>query len=112
MINRTFPAVADLEFGRDTIEIYHLLGDPALRVVKADDSTGPGGSGGTPGTGGTGGAGGNFGSGGSGLTNDGLTTAGCAVGWSGYDSPGTLLLLIGALALLLRKRKAKRRSRR
>ena len=106
MINRTFPAVADLEFGRDMIEIYHLLGDPALRVVKADDSTGPGGSGGTPGTGG------NFGSGGSGLTNDGLTTAGCTVGWSGHDSPGTLLLLIGALALLLRKRNAKRRSRR
>jgi Ca2+-binding RTX toxin-like protein len=100
MINRTFPVIADLEFGRDTIEIYHLLGDPALRVVKADDSTGPGGSGGAPGTGGAG------------SPNDGLTTAGCTVGWSGHDAPVTLFLVIGALALLLRKRNAKRRSRR
>ncbi len=100
MINRTFPVVANLEFGRDTIEIYHLLGDPAWRGVKADDSTGPGGSGGAPGTGG---AGGSFGSGGPGLPNDGLTTAGCSVGSSGHDSSRTLFLLIGALALVWRR---------
>jgi MYXO-CTERM domain-containing protein len=109
MINRTFPVIADLEFGRDTIEIYHLLGDPALRVAKADESAGTGGQSGTPGTGGASGSPGN---GGPGLPSDGLTTAGCSVGSSRHDAPVLWFMLIGAVALLLRKRNAKRRSRR
>jgi hypothetical protein len=106
MINRTFPVVADLELGRDMIEIYHLFGDPALRVLKAEDLPGTGGSAGAGGTGGT------SGSGGSSPANGGLALAGCTVGWFGHDAPGAWFLLIGALALLLRKRNAKRRSRR
>ncbi len=110
MIDRTFPVVADLEFGRDMIEIYHLLGDPALRVTKASDSPGTGGSGGTPGTGGTAGSLGSGGTGVSGAPSNG--SGGCTIGWTGDDAPGALLLLSGVLAVLLRKRNAKRLSRR
>ena len=105
MITRAFGVVVDLEFGRDMIEIYHLFGDPALRVAKADDPPGTGGSGGTAGAGGSGGG---SGTGGSSSGNDGLITAGCAVGSSRPDAPGALLLLIGTVALLLRRRNRKR----
>ncbi len=109
MINRTFPVVANLEFGRDTIEIYHLLGDPALRVAKADESPGPAARAGlqerveqaaAPATAAPA------------CPVDGLTTAGCSVGSSGHDAPVLWFMLIGALTLLLRKRNAKRRGRR
>lgn len=103
MIDRALPVVADLELGRDMIEMYHLLGDPALRVVKAN---GPGGSGGTPGAGGAGGHSGNAGAG----SSDG--GGGCAVGWSSRDASSTWLLLLGAVAVLVRKRNVKRRGRR
>jgi MYXO-CTERM domain-containing protein len=95
MIDRTFPVVADLELGRDMIEMYHLFGDPALRVAKKDDSAGTGGSGGAPSTGG---------SGGSSLPDDRLITAGCTVGSPQPDASGALLLLLATLALLFRKR--------
>ena len=108
MIDRALPVVADFELGRDMIEMYHLLGDPALRVVKANESTGPGagGSGGTPGAGGAGGHAGNVGAG----ASDG--GGGCAVGWSERDASGTWLVLLGGLAVLVRKRNVKRRGRR
>ena len=52
MINAAFPVLADLEFGREMISIYHLFGDPALHVAKADDP-GAGGAGGDGGAGGS-----------------------------------------------------------
>jgi len=103
MIDRTFPVVADLELGRDMIEMYHLFGDPALRVAKKDDSAGTGGSGGAPGTGG---------SGGYSLPDDRLTTAGCTVGSPRPDTSAALLLLVAAGALLFRKRKRNRKRNR
>lgn len=103
MITRSFSVVADLEFGRDMMEIYHLLGDPALRVVKADDAPGAGGSGGTAGMGGSGN---HAGSGGSpNLPGDDLGIAGCSVGWSRPDAGGPLLLMLGAFALARRRRR-------
>jgi Ca2+-binding RTX toxin-like protein len=103
MIDRALPVVADLELGRDMIEMYHLLGDPALRVVKANGSTGPGGSGGTPG------AGGHSGNVGAGSSDGG---GGCSVRWSQRDASSTWLLLLCALAVLVRKRNVKRTGRR
>jgi len=106
MIDRALPVVADLEFGRDMIEMYNLLGDPALRVVKANESTGSGGSGGTPEAGGAGGLAGGIGAG----SSDG--GGGCAVSSSERGASGSWLLLLGALAALVRKRNAKRSGRR
>ena len=34
LLNDVLPTVADLEFGRDIIRIYHLFGDPALRIAS------------------------------------------------------------------------------
>jgi Ca2+-binding RTX toxin-like protein len=106
MVDRALSVVADLEFGRDMIEMYLLLGDPALRVVKANESTGSGGSGGTPEAGGAGGPAGNVGAG----SSDG--GGGCSVRWSQRDASSTWLLLLGALAVLVRKRNVKRTGRR
>lgn len=104
MIDRTFPLIAASEHGRDMIAIYHLFGDPALRVAKSDEP----GTGGTPGTGGSSGS--DPGSGGSaGLSGGGLSTAGCAVGSPARGLPSTWLLALAVLALLLRKRHVKRR---
>jgi MYXO-CTERM domain-containing protein len=108
MITRSLPVVADLEFGRDMIEIYHLFGDPALRVVKADDVPGTGGSGGAAGAGGSGGSPGNGGNGGPSLPGDGLTLAGCSVGSSRPDASGAQLLMLVGLALLWRRRRSSR----
>lgn len=102
LINRAFGAVADLEFGREMISIYHLFGDPALRVSK-----GGGGSGGSGGSAGSGGSGGSAGSGGS-EGDDGYagfrTASRCSAGWSpaNGDLP-VMLLLFGAVALLWRR---------
>jgi hypothetical protein len=103
MINRAFPVLADLEFGREMISIYHLFGDPALRVTKADDpgtggAGGDGGAGGSTGAGGVGGDGGTDGGGGGG--------SGCSVGWPMPNtSSAPLLLLLGAVALAWRRRR-------
>jgi Ca2+-binding RTX toxin-like protein len=103
MINQALPAVADMEFGRDMIEIYHLFGDPALRVAKSDDGGGNGGSGGSAGSGGSGGT---AGSGGTPGVNPGFRTASrCSVGWSQTgESLPLILLLVGAAALGWRRR--------
>ncbi|MGB3050138.1 MAG: C25 family cysteine peptidase, partial [Polyangiales bacterium] len=99
MINRAFPVLSDLEFGREMISIYHLFGDPALRVAKADD----------PGTGGAGGDGGAAGSAGTGgVGGDGGTDAGggrCSVGWTRPSASIPLLLLLSTLALAWRRRR-------
>ena len=108
MITRSLPVVADLEFGRDMIEIYHLFGDPALRVVKADDVPGTGGSGGAAGAGGSGGSSGNDGGGGPSLPGDGLTLAGCSVGSSRSETSDAPLLMLVGLALLWRRRRSSR----
>jgi MYXO-CTERM domain-containing protein len=79
-----------LEFGREMISIYHLFGDPALRVTKGGD----------PGTGGAGG------DGGAGGGTDGGGGFGCSVGWSMPSSASApLLLLLGAIALAWRRRR-------
>ncbi|NNE19171.1 MAG: hypothetical protein HKN10_11925 [Myxococcales bacterium] len=97
MINRAFPVLADLEFGREMISMYHLFGDPALRVTKGGD----------PGTGGAGGDGGAAG----GVGGDGSTDvgggggSGCSVGWPMPSTSSVpLLLLLGAVALAWRRR--------
>jgi hypothetical protein len=105
MIDRTFPLIANAEHGRDMIEIYHLFGDPALRVAKSDD---PGGSGGSPGTAGSGGEPRPGGSAGS--RDDDPSTAGCSVGSAAHRLPSTWLFTLSVLALLLRKRNFKGRS--
>ncbi|MGB5694757.1 MAG: C25 family cysteine peptidase [Polyangiales bacterium] len=103
MVTRAFGVVADLEFGRDMTAIYNLLGDPALRVGKADDSSGTGGSGGAAGADGSGGDSEN---GGSIPPEAGLNLSGCNVGWSEPGgNGGWLLLLTAALALGLRRRR-------
>ncbi|MBT8483542.1 MAG: hypothetical protein HKP36_18375 [Myxococcales bacterium] len=95
MINRALPVLADLEFGREMISIYHLFGDPALRVTKEDAS-------GAGGTGGDGGAAGSAGS--NGITDGG--GSGCAIG---RPRPGAssvpILLLLGIGALVWRRRR-------
>jgi hypothetical protein len=110
MINRAFPVLADLEFGREMISIYHLFGDPALRVTKGGDSGtggagGDGGAGGSAGAGGVGGDGGTGGDGG-GTGGDGGGGSGCSVGW---PMPSTssfpLLLLLSTVALAWRRRR-------
>ena len=104
MINRALPVLADLEFGREMISIYHLFGDPALRVSQGGD----------PGTGGAGGngrrrrrrrrsgrrrrRGGTDGSGGGG--------SGCSVGWPMPSTSSVpLLMLLGTIALAWRRRR-------
>ena len=81
MINRALPVVADLEFGREMMAIYHLFGDPALRVVKSDDPAGSDGSGGDD-------------------------AGRCSVGWSGRRTNVSLLLLLSGLALAWRRRRS------
>ncbi len=98
IVNRSFEAVDDTELNTKLTQLYHLFGDPALRVAKVDDS---------PGTGGTGGAG-PGGSAGTGATGGGTGsnggTGGCAAAGS---MPSSGLGLVGlALALLgLRRRR-------
>ena len=106
LINDVLPTVADLEFGRDMIEIYHLFGDPALRIAKSDGSGGTGGAGGSAAAGSAGSAGnaGTGGAGGSGVDR-GLTTAGCAVAASERAPAGMLLALLGLSAFALRRRR-------
>jgi len=98
MINAAFPVVADLEFGREMVSIYHLFGDPALRVTKADDP-GAGGAGGDGGAGGTAGAGGDAG------TEGGGGGSGCSVGWSMPSTSVPVLLLLSTVALAWRRRR-------
>ena len=111
MINAALPVLADLEFGREMISIYHLFGDPALRVAKADDpgtggAGGDGGAGGSAGAGGDGGTeGGGGGSGGDGGTEGGGDGSGCSVGWSMPSTSVPLLLLLSAVALAWRRRR-------
>ncbi|MGB7478330.1 MAG: C25 family cysteine peptidase [Polyangiales bacterium] len=103
MINRAYPVLADLEFGREMISIYHLFGDPALRVTKGGDP-------GTAGVGGDGGAGGSAGAGGfggdSGTDGGGGGGSGCSVGWPMPSTSSVpLLLLLSAVALAWRRRR-------
>ncbi|MDH3727480.1 MAG: C25 family cysteine peptidase, partial [Myxococcales bacterium] len=88
VINRTFGELKGMENGRDMIEIYHLFGDPALRVAKgAAPPDGAGNDGGGPQP-----------------PIDQLTEGGCSVGWTNSNTAGATLLLIG-LALLIRRRR-------
>jgi len=100
MINRAFPVLADLEFGREMISIYHLFGDPALRVTK-------GGGPGTGGVGGDGSVGGVGGVGSSGLGNGGVGGgSGCSVGWAIPSSSSVaFFVLLSAVALAWRRRR-------
>jgi hypothetical protein len=103
MINRASPVLADLEFGREMISIYHLFGDPALRVTKADEP-------GTGGAGGDGGAGGSTGASGvggdSGTDGGGGGGSGCSVGWPMPSTSSVpLLLLLSTVALAWRRRR-------
>ena len=102
MINRAYPVLADLEFGREMISIYHLFGDPALRVTKGGDP----GTGGVGGDGGAGGSAGAGGFGGDGGTDDGGGGgSGCSVGWPMPSTSSVpLLLLLSAVALAWRRR--------
>ncbi len=103
MINRALPVLADLEFGREMISIYHLFGDPALRVTKADEP-GTGGAGGDGGTGGITGASGVGGD--SGTVGGGGGGSGCSVGWPVPSTSSVpLLLLLGTVALAWRRRR-------
>ncbi len=94
MINRAFPVLADLEFGSEMIAVYHLFGDPALRVVKADE---PGGTGGSGGDGGTAGDGGSAGEGGTAGDGGGGGGGGCS--WA------PLSLMLSILGLAWRRRR-------
>jgi len=88
IINRAFSQLDGMEDGRDMVEIYHLLGDPALRVAKGaapPDGAGNDGDGPQP-------------------PIDQLTEGGCSVGWTNRNTAGATLLLIG-LALLIRRRR-------
>ncbi len=85
IINRAFGELEGVEDGRDMIEIYHLLGDPALRVAKGADGGGNDGGSTQP-------------------PIDPLTEGGCSVGWTNRNTGGATLLLIG-LALLIRRRR-------
>ncbi len=98
MINAALPVLADLEFGREMISIYHLFGDPALRVAKADDP-------GTGGAGGDGGAGGSAGFSGDGGTEGGDGGSGCSVGWWMPNTSVPLLVLLSTVALARRRRR-------
>lgn len=82
-INRSYTAIEDFEFRREMIGIYHLLGDPALRLTKGAD----------PGTGGSGGSAGGSGGIGGGVTGG---SGGCVA--SAASSTGGLAF--GVLALL------------
>jgi MYXO-CTERM domain-containing protein len=104
LINDVLATVVDLEFGRGMIEIYHLFGDPALRIAKSDGSGGTGGSGGSAGSAGSAGNAGTGGTAGSGVDR-GLTTAGCAVAASKRAPTGMLLALLGLGAFALRRRR-------
>ncbi len=85
IVNRAFSRLGGLEDTRDMVEIYHLLGDPALRVAKGGAPT-DGGSTQQPPT-------------------DPLSPGGgCAVDWSRSHPSSAALLLIG-LALLVRRRR-------
>ena len=89
MIANTFEVVKDLEFGRDMMEIYHLFGDPALRLVpKADEPAPDGGPG--PGASGGGGCG-------CGVVDDRADTM--ALGW---------VALFGLAVLVRRRRRSTR----
>jgi len=99
MIASSYSVLADSEHARDMMAIYHLFGDPALRVAKGSDVPGTGGPGGSAGTDGSG----------SGLAGSG--TDGCSVGWSGHQANGVTLLLLGVLALAWRRRPHQRQAR-
>jgi len=92
MINRAFSQLEGVEGSRDMVEMYHLFGDPALRVAK----------GGAP-PDGAGGTGGNDG-GNAQPPADPLTSGGCAIGWTSQSTGGAALLLLG-LALIIRRRR-------
>jgi hypothetical protein len=100
MINRAFSVLADLEFGDEMITIYHLFGDPALRVTKGDEQ-GTGGAGGDGGAGGSAGAGGGDG----GTDGGGGSGSGCSVGWSMPSTSVPLLVLLSTVALAWRRRR-------
>ncbi len=86
IVNRAFAALRDVDDSRDMIEIYHLLGDPALRVAKKADGAGGSEGGSAP------------------PPVDPLSGGGCAVDWTNSNTGGAALLFI-ALALLIRRRR-------
>ena len=102
LVRDAFPAVREFELSSEMATVYHLFGDPALRVNKA----------GTPGTGGTGGVpgdGGSDGSGGSGgVTANPGGGGGCSVGAHGGgfgDGPLGLFALLGVAVAYRRLRR-------
>ena len=93
MVDEAFAVLDGSEHAREMMAIYHLFGDPALRVAKVSDT---GGTGGSPGVGGSGGNGG---------VGSGVVMAGCNVRPVSGNTPAALLF-IGTLALVLRRRRA------
>lgn len=93
MVDNAFAVLEGSEHAREMMAIYHLFGDPALRVAKVSDT---GGTGGSPGVGGSGGNGG--------IGND-VVMAGCNVRPMSGNTPAALLF-IGTLALVWRRRRA------
>lgn len=101
MIDRAFGALDGLEGSRQMFELYHLFGDPALRMNKQADIPGTGGSGGNGGSGGSGGT--TPGTGGTVTPSPGLVMAGCST--SRDASSGSLIALLGLAAFALRRRR-------
>ena len=89
MINRAFPVLAEAECGREMIGIYHMFGDPALRVVESEDPGGPNDPTDPASTG--------FDSGGAGS---------CSVDWSRPSTEVPFLFLLSVLALAWRRRRS------
>ncbi|MEM7437277.1 MAG: C25 family cysteine peptidase, partial [Myxococcota bacterium] len=98
IVNEALRAIEDVETGPDMIRVYHLFGDPALRVAKGADPI-PG-TGGTPG----GGTGGNSGNNGFPADPSDLGGGGCAAGGSGHAPLAATIFALLALALLRRRR--------
>ncbi|MEM7137399.1 MAG: C25 family cysteine peptidase [Myxococcota bacterium] len=98
ILNEALRAIGDVEPGPDMIRVYHLFGDPALRVAKGADPL--------PGTGGTAGVGTGGNGGGNGFPADpsDLGGGGCAAGGSGHAPLTTVILALLALVLLQRRR--------
>ena len=91
LIHDAYGAVSTFEYGPDTASVYHLFGDPALRLVPKTDEPGTGGG---PGTGGTGGD----------AMLEGGGGCGCTVADKRGEARGLALAALFGLALVYRRR--------
>ncbi|MEM8606274.1 MAG: C25 family cysteine peptidase [Myxococcota bacterium] len=104
IVNRVFRTLdADgAELTRELAQVYHVFGDPALRVAKVVDS-GPGGTGGTGGS--SNGTGGNPGSGGTVTLPPETTSGGGCHATPGRGAPWAILVAMFLLPLAVRRRR-------